>query len=153
MDWKKIVFAIAICLIYIPMVFMAVNTFFPKAPVNECYIDYKYPVIAAENKEINQTQLDEYNRKIRECEISFDSERTKYDGWKFIVIMIVNIIATLFMLMKFDKSIIFGLFFGVVITAFSATINYMESRSVIGFALLVFLFGLIIYFVNRLSKD
>jgi len=55
--------------------------------------------------------------------------------------------------MKFDKSIIFGLFFGVVITAFSATINYMESRSVIGFALLVFLFGLIIYFVNRLSKD
>ena len=152
MDWKKIVFAIAICLIYIPMVFMAVTTFFPKTPVNECYVDYKYP-IAAEGKELNQTQLDEYNRNMRECEISFESERTKYDGWKFIVIMIVNIIATLFMLMKFDKSIIFGLFFGVVITAFSATINYMESRSVIGFALLVFLFGLIIYFVNRLSKD
>ncbi|OIO62734.1 hypothetical protein COY26_00040 [Candidatus Woesearchaeota archaeon CG_4_10_14_0_2_um_filter_33_10] len=152
MDWKKIVFAIAICLIYIPMVFMAVTTFFPKTPVNECYVDYKYP-IAAEGKELNQTQLDEYNRNMRECEISFESERTKYDGWKFIVIMIVNIIATLFMLMKLDKSIIFGLFFGVVITAFTATINYMESRSVIGFALLVFLFGLIIYFVNRLSKN
>ena len=152
MNWKKIVFAVAICLLYIPMVFMAVTTFFPKTPVNECYMDYKYPVIA-EGKEVNQTQLDEYNREMRECELSFESERTKYDGWKFIVMIILNIIAAFVMLLNIDKSIIFGLFFGVTITAFTATIRYMESRSVIGFGLLVVLFGIIIYFVNSRKND
>jgi len=98
-------------------------------------------------------QRDEYNQDMRECEENYDKQKTKYDSWKFIVIMIISIIAAFVMLIKLDKSIIFGLFFGVVITAFTATINYMESRSVIGFALLVFLFGLIIYFVNRMSKD
>ena len=147
MDWKKIVFAIAICLLYIPMVFMAVNTFFPETPKNTCR--NFYPV----DKNMTVLQSEQYNQDMQECEENYDEQRTKYDGWKFIVIMIINIIAALFMLMKLDKSIIFGLFFGIVITAFTATINYMESRSIIGFALLVFLFGLIIYFVNRMSKN
>ena len=147
MDWKKIIFAIAICLIYIPMVFMAVNTFFPETPKNTCR--NFYPV----DKNMTVLQSEQYNQDMQECEENYDEQRTKYDGWKFIVIMIINIIAALFMLMKLDKSIIFGLFFGIVITAFTATINYMESRSIIGFALLVFLFGLIIYFVNRMSKN
>lgn len=147
MDWKKIVFAIAICLIYIPMVFMAVNTFFPETPRNTCYKFY------SPDKNMTNVERDQYNQDMRECEENYDKQKTKYDSWKFIVIMIISIIAAFVMLIKLDKSIIFGLFFGVVITAFTATINYMESRSVIGFALLVFLFGLIIYFVNRMSKD
>ena len=147
MDWKKIVFAIAICLIYIPMVFMAVNTFFPETPRNTCY--KFYPI----DKNMTEPQRDEYNQDMQECEENYDKQRAKYDGWKFIVIMIISIIAAFVMLIKLDKSIIFGLFFGVVITAFTATINYMESRSIVGFALLVFLFGLIIYFVNKMSKD
>lgn len=147
MDWKKIVFAIAICLIYIPMVFMAVNTFFPQTPRNACY--ELYPI----ERNLTEPSKVEYNEEMRQCEEDYREQRTKYDGWKFIVIMIISIIAAFVMLIKLDKSIIFGLFFGVVITAFTATINYMESRSVIGLALLVFLFGLIIYFVNRMSKD
>ena len=47
---------------------------------------------------------------------------------------------------------LFVLFFGVVITAFSATIGYMESRSIPGFILLVLLFGIIIYFVSTRAK-
>lgn len=150
MDWKKIVFAIAICLLYIPLVFMAVNTFFPKTPTNECYMEYPYP--AAAEKVANQTQMDEYYRQARECDNAFMAEQTRYDGWKFIVVMIINIIAAFLMLLEIDKSIIFGLFFGVTITAFTATLRYMESRSVLGFCLLVVLFGVIVYFVNS-RKD
>lgn len=149
MDWKKIVFAIAISLLYIPMVFMAVNTFFPETPINTCYSFKPYPL----GENITDVERDQYNREMQECQEKYDEQKTKYDGWKFIVIMLINIIAALFMLMKLDKSIIFGLFFGIVITAFTATINYMQSRSVLGFILLVFLFGLIVYFVNILSKE
>jgi hypothetical protein len=149
MDWKKIVFAVAISLLYIPMVFMAVNTFFPKTPVNTCYSYRPYPI----GENITDAERDKYNQEMQECQEKYDEQKTKYDGWKFIVIMVINIIASLFMLMKLDKSIIFGLFFGVVITAFTATINYMQSRSVFGFILLVLLFGLIIYFVNKLGKE
>jgi len=147
MNWKKIVFAIAICLIYIPMVFMAVNTFFPETPRNECY--NFYPV----DRNLTEPEKVEYNEEMRQCEEDYREQRTKYDSWKFIVIMMINIIAVFFMLTNIDKSVIFGLFFGVVITAFIATMSYMESRSVIGFALLVLLFGLIIYFVNKMSKN
>jgi uncharacterized protein (DUF983 family) len=151
MEWKKIVFAIAISLLYIPIVFMAVNTFFPETPRNTCYSIKPFPVGESEN--IIDAEREQYNQEMQECQEKYDEQRTKYDGWKFIAIMVINIIAALFMLMKVDKSIIFGLFFGVVITAFTAAINYMQSRSVVGFILLVFLFGLIVYFVNILSKE
>lgn len=147
MEWKPVVFALAICLLYIPMVFMAVNTFFPKEPYNDCYNKYPYPA-PAEGKAENRTLVEEYSRKMMECERAWLEEKTRYDGWKFIVVMVINILAALLMLLNLDKSIIFGLFFGVVITAFSATWRYMDSRSVVGFILLLVLFGIIIYFVN-----
>ena len=66
--------------------------------------------------------------------------------------MIINIVFAFVMLLNLDKSIIFGLFFGVVITAFIATIRYIDSRTIPGFVLLVVLFGIIIYFVNSMKK-
>lgn len=148
-DWRKIVFAIAICLLYIPMVYMGVNTFFPKTPRDTCY-DTSVPMKMQENA--TDEQWIEYNRKMTECENSYQDEREKYDGWKFIVIMIINIVFAFVMLLNLDKSIIFGLFFGVVITAFTATIRYIESRTIIGFFLLIVLFGIIIYFVNSMRN-
>ena len=139
----KFVFAIAICLLYIPMVFMAVKTFFPEIPDNDCYA--ARPLVET-NESIKASE------EMRECEQAYEKEREKYDGWKFIFIMIVNIIATFVMLFKLEASIVYGLFFGVVITAFSATIRYMESRSIPGFALLVILFGMIIYFISSKKK-
>lgn len=150
MDWKRIVFAIAICLIYIPMVFMAVNTFFPKVSYNTCYYPKEIPVAVGT---LNQSELDAQYREMQECEQNYSVEREKYDGWKFIAIMILSIVAALVMLLKLDKSIVLGLFLGVVITALVATIRYMESRSIPGFILLVILFVLIIFFVNIKRKE
>ena len=142
---NKYVFAIAICLLYIPMVFMAVNTFFPEIPDNDCYIARPFV-------EGDEAENIKYNEEMRECEQAYSKEESRYDGWKFIVVMIINIIAAFVMLLKLDKSVVYGLFFGVVITAFSATIRYMESRSIPGFILLVLLFGMIIYFVSSRGK-
>jgi multidrug transporter EmrE-like cation transporter len=150
MDWRRIVFAIAICLIYIPLVFMAVNTFFPATPENQCYLSYKpYPAGA----EPTPAEIDAQNAEMRQCDTDYRATQQMYDGWKFIVIMIVNIVAAFVMLLKMDMSVIYGLFFGVVITAFASTIRYMESRSIPGFCLLVFLFALIIFFVNSRKNE
>ena len=35
--WKQIIFAIAIALLFIPMVYLGVNTFFPASPIEDCY--------------------------------------------------------------------------------------------------------------------
>jgi hypothetical protein len=146
-DWKKIVFALAITLLYIPMVFMAVNTFFPDTPQNTCY------AIRPALPERNQTQEYEQSmQELRQCEADYRQLQQQYHGWKFITIMIINIITAGIMITKLDKSIIYGLFFGVVITAFTATIRYMDSHSIPGFILLVILFGIVIYFVNAMRN-
>ncbi|MFH1399044.1 MAG: hypothetical protein ABIG95_02950 [Candidatus Woesearchaeota archaeon] len=157
MNGRKVLFAIAICLIYIPMVFMAVNTFFPKTPLNECYAKYRLGPMVAEKANASQmaaynVQIAEYDAEMQACDMEYEQIRTKYDGWKFIVIMLVNIMASLVILTKLDKSVVYGLFFGVVVTAFVSSIRYGESRSIPGFALLVVLFGIVIYFVNS-RKD
>jgi len=149
-SWKKTFFGLAICLLYIPMVFMAVNTFFPKISDNTCYeSSYSYPV----PEKLNETEVALREAKMRECNNLFQAEQTKYDSWKLILIMVINIIAASVILLNLDKSIRYGLFFGIVITAFAATIRYGNSRSIPGFVLLVCLFGFIIYLVNLWKKD
>jgi hypothetical protein len=149
-SWKKTFFGLAICLLYIPMVFMAVNTFFPKISDNACYeSSYSYPV----PEKLNETEMALREAKMRECYKLFEAEQIKYDGWKLILIMIINIVAASVILLNLEKSVRYGLFFGIVITAFAATIRYINSRSIPGFVLLVFLFGFIIYLVNLWKKD
>jgi hypothetical protein len=153
-SWKKTFFGLAICLLYIPMVFMAVNTFFPKI-TDTCYDSvYTSRVIASPVPEkLNETEMALREAEMRECYKLFEAEQIKYDGWKLILIMIINIVAASLILLNLEKSVRYGLFFGIVITAFAATIRYINSRSIPGFVLLVFLFGFIIYLVNLWKKD
>jgi hypothetical protein len=153
-DWRKIVFAIAIALLFIPMVFLGVNTFFPKEPANTCY-NNMFPVAPKEGPLTQEEQAQynadqqKYNEEQQVCQTAWDAARIQYDGMKYIVIMIICIIASFTMLLNLDKSIIYGLFFGVVITAFSGTIAYIQARSIVGFILMVVLFILIIVWVQR----
>ncbi|NTV23713.1 MAG: hypothetical protein HGA85_05045 [Nanoarchaeota archaeon] len=151
MEWKKVVFGLAVCLLYIPMVFMAVNTFFPKTPENTCYLSYPYKYGAPENLTYEQQQA--RDEEMRLCDSKYQEERTRYDGWKFIIIMIINIIASAVLLINLDKSIRYGLFFGIVIAAFAGTMGYMESRSAVGFGLLVVLFIFVVYLINSWKKE
>ena len=45
-----------------------------------------------------------------------------------------------------------GLFFGSAIATFIATINYFESKSRIGFVILVLMFCTVLFFITRMEK-
>lgn len=152
-NWKKIVFALAIALLYIPLVFLGVNTFFPEDPVNDCY-KFQLPVNCkeAENVTVCEQASLEDQEEMNLCYEEYENERQKHDGNKYVVLMLICVITSFVMLMSLDKSVKYGLFIGVVITAFSGTMQYIESRSLIGFILMVVLFVVIIYFVQRNSK-
>jgi len=151
-DWRKIIFALAISLLFIPMVYLGINTFFPEGPdFDDCYAEVRLPCEPGDEACYEQNTAQ--NKENRECMQAYEKERTKYDSGKYIALMIICVIASFVMLIKLDKSIIYGLFFGVVITAFSGTMQYMGARSLIGFILMVCLFILIIYFVQRERKN
>ena len=143
-NWKHIVFTLAITFLFVPMVYLGVNTFFPESPSNTCY--EKVPRPEAEFSEEHAIQM-------RECQDNWQKERTKHDGGKYITIIIICILASLVMLVPLDKSITYGLFLGVVVTAFTGTIRYLDSRSKAGFVLMVFLFGMVIYFIHRTASQ
>jgi hypothetical protein len=148
-----IVFAIAITLIFVPMVFLGVNTFFPKEP-NGSECNYITPMKSCT---INATdaclkEQEAANQKSMECYNRLEEERTRYDGLKYITIMVICLIASFVMLTRLDKSILYGLFAGVVLSAFIGTIRYISARSILGFGLLVLLFIVVIYFIQRDRK-
>lgn len=154
--WKKVVFAIAISLLYIPMVFLGINTFFPDLDRDNCYEIYPRSVCGPDGVGPGTLECDKLNQDYyveqNECREDYEQQRKDYEGNKYIVLMIICLITSLVMLFKLDVSVIMGLFFGVVITAFSGTIRYIDSKSMIGFFLMVILFIVIIIFVQRSKK-
>lgn len=148
MKWKSVVFAVAIALLFIPMVFLGVNTFFPEADYSDCD---SIPICGPDAAD-DCLEGRELTAQAKECYEEQDKIREKYDGSKYITIIVICLIASMIMLVKLDKSIVFGLFTGIVITAFVGTIRYISSKSYIGFALLVVLFFVIIFFIQK-EKD
>ena len=152
-EWKKVVFALAISLLFVPLVYLGINTFFPENPDNDCYRSL-LPLNCRDAEDVSaceQANLENQN-EMDDCWDEYDALNKKYDGNKYIVLMIICVITSFVMLMNLDKSVKYGLFMGVVITAFSGTMQYIESRSLIGFILMIILFVVIIYFVQRNSK-
>lgn len=147
-EWRKVVFAIAISLLFVPMVYLGVNTFFPAEPQNTCYPRFIAPPCKEEESACWERQR-ATDMEMQDCQLAWEQERKRYEGGKYIVIMLISIAASLVMLLRLEKSIVYGLFFGVVITAFTGTLRYIDARSVFGFGLMVALFALIIAFVQR----
>lgn len=150
-NWKKVIFAIAIALLYIPMVYLGINTFFPDTPTDRCYEAVPVPRCLPEDEGcLQKEQLSSKERQ--DCYDKQQQEKREYEGKKYIVLMIICLLTSLIMLTKIEQSVIYGLFFGVVITAFTGTIRYIDSKSMIGFFLMVALFLIIILFVQRFRK-
>ncbi len=156
--WKDTIFIISIAMIFIPMVFLGVNTFFPEfdqdnscrmpIPIKACHL-LEDNVTAYENC-INEQNIESEKNSL--CYDEMNQEREKYDGFKFITILIICLITSFVMLYELNRSIKYGLFTGVVITAFISTIRYLNSRSLIGFLLLILLFVIIIYYISKEKK-
>lgn len=191
MDWAKLLYVVVIACLYVPMVFLGSNVFFPKftgsdmaMPYKDCYSFARLPdqigqkldltctgTVSAEGGKVElrcagdglpQTaslpEIEAYQQKIEACnedqqiaQKQWEDERNKYDGWKYLSISIFNLIIILAVLfIGFKETVIMGLFFGAVCATFGATIRYWDyARTKIGFIVLVVIFFVVLYFINR----
>jgi len=164
MNWTKLLYVLIVILLYIPMVFLGANVFFPKYTGTEqfyqtgidCYGKYPYPANYQLNdnaskaiREQQQACVEDYNTKQR----AWEKEKNTYESWKYLFIVLFNLVILLIALfVKFQDSIIMGLFLGSTISTFAATIRYFDSNSKLGFGVLVVTFFVVLYFINR-KKD
>ena len=156
--WKKILFAAIIIILYIPLVFMGANIFFPQYDYTnypmykDCYMGKPAPVNgydAHTQAEINKCQ--EEQTKIQQ---DFDKKKRKYDGWKYLAIVLFCLLTIgAASLLKLNDSVMYGLFIGATITTFISTIMYFTTRSKIGFGILVLIFITVIVFIMKRKDD
>lgn len=185
MNWLKFLYVLLIVLVYVPMVFLGANVFFPKftgshsyyQPPADCYGKYPYPekleVVtgASPVAEAQRTALDAQRQKCFEEQKAeqdkFDEEKRLYDGQKYVFITLFNLaILLLALFLPLGKetsqkkgtpapespqkeSIILGLFVGSIIATFGATIQNFDSRSKVGFMILVIIFLAMLYFIYK----
>lgn len=155
MDWTKLLYVLIIVLLYVPMVFLGANVFFPKYTGDDAHFQgyekcspTRAPAdaITGEEREANQECLDkaEEERKV------FNAEKREYEGWKYVFVVAFNLIILLIALfITLQDSIVMGLFTGTVVAIFFSTIRYFDSNSKVGFGLLVVTFFVALFFINR----
>ena len=151
MNWKPVVFTILVIILYVPLVFMGSNVFFPKYtdnfPYKECYPRVE-PINNTNQENINKC-LDEQNVK----QVQYEKEKRGYDGWKYLAIVLFNlVIVSLILFLNFNNEITYGLFIGATVATFIATLIYFNTRSKLGFLALVLVFVLSIYFITKLAN-
>jgi hypothetical protein len=168
MNWTKLLYGFIIALLYVPMVFLGANVFFPKYTGTDSYyqpVDNCYPPTADMSKlpiETQQTLSEAQQNKTNEClvrqrteQTAWDEGRKVYNGWKYTAITGFNLVIMLaaVLLTGLMDVVMMGVFFGTVVTAFIATVNYWDyARTPIGFGLMLVLFFVVLWFINRRAK-
>jgi hypothetical protein len=153
MNWPKIMLTLVVILLYIPLVFMGANVFFPEYSGSESYYNsYKTCNMEAADK-LGCVQNDTCMQEQVEEQKAFEESKNKYDGNKYIFIVVLGLIVLLLALfVSFDESVNIGLFLGAVLTSFFSTWTYFETQSKIGFGVLFMIFFVAIYFITK-KKD
>ncbi len=122
----------------------------------DCYNKYPYPA----TEKISEEQSLAISEKQEECQKKYfaeqkiwEQEKNTYEGQKYMFIIIFNLIILLIALfVTFQDSIVMGLFMGSIVTTFVATLMYFQSKSKIGFVILVITFFVTLFFIDR-KKD
>ncbi|MBI5797911.1 hypothetical protein HZA98_03335 [Candidatus Woesearchaeota archaeon] len=155
MDWTKALLALVVILLYIPLVFMGANVFFPEYTGSHSYYsNFKTCDIAKGSADVpvyqqNQTCAGEQQA----AQDAFEQAKAKYDGNKYIFIVGLSLFVLLLALfISFDESVIIGLFLGSVLTSFFSTWIYFSTQSKIGFALLAVIFFITLFFITKLKS-
>ena len=161
MNWTKLIYVLIIVLLYIPMVFLGANVFFPKyTGQNAHFYDYKqcypYPsdkITSEQQAEIDQKQL-QCQKDQQQAQQTFEEQKQQYESQKYIFVTIFNllILSLALFLPMLQDSVSMGLFVGSIATTFGATIRFFDTNSKIGFIILVITFFAMLYFINR-KKD
>ncbi len=168
MNWTKLLYALMIVLLYVPMVFLGANVFFPeytgmdsyyRGPYADCYGKYPYPAApeklsVAERAVLEENQL-KCNEEFQTNQDEFEAAKLSYEGWKYVFITLFNlgILLLALFLRKMQDSVTMGLFLGSIAATFGATVRYFDTKSKIGFAILVVTFFIMLYFINRKKEN
>jgi|GEM_PF-1270381 len=168
MNWTKLLYVLIIVLLYVPMVFLGANVFFPQytgmnsyynEPFQDCYVKNPYPAGGIEK--LNETEravIDSAQRKCQEennaVQRKWEEGKNAYEGNKYVVVTVFNLLILLIALFVplLQDSVIMGLFLGSIVATFGATIRYFDTNSKIGFSILVLTFFIVLYFINK-KKD
>lgn len=165
MNWARMFYVLIIVLLYIPMVFLGANVFFPEYTgsqsyyhgFGDCYMKYPYPE-PAKLSEPQRVAVSEMQRKCQEennlAQKRWEDEKLKYEGTKYVFISLFNLAVLLIaaFLPFLQDTVAMGLFLGSIGATFGATIHYFDTRSKIGFVILVVTFFLMLFFIN-MKKD
>lgn len=165
MNWMKLLSALIIILLYVPMVFLGANVFFPQYTGSDsyytgtdCYGKYPYPVsektTPAEASAVTEKQQacnEEYQNALK----AWETEKNAYEGKKYVFVTLFNLIVLLGALLipLLQDSVILGLFLGSTISTFAATLRFFNTNSRVGFMLLVVTFIIVLFFVNRKKES
>ena len=167
MNWTKLLYVLIIVLLYIPMVFLGANVFFPEytgtnsyyqGPGSDCYQKYPYPQNPDTLSTAQRTVIDDSQRKCQEEYVAnqkkWEAEKLAYEGQKYVFIAIFNLLILLLALFlpTLQDSVTMGLFLGSIGATFGATLRYFDTQSKIGFIILVVTFFAMLFFINR-KKD
>ena len=156
-----------IVLLYVPMVFLGANVFFPEYTVTnsyyhgytDCYGKYPYPANPDKLTIAERSVIDENQRKCNEdfqkAQEEFEQVILSYEGRKYVFISLftLGILLLALFLPKLQDSVTMGLFMGSIAATFGGTVRYFDSRSKMGFAVLVVTFFAMLYFINRKKEN
>jgi len=149
----KYIYVGIVLLIYIPLVFMGANVFFPKYTGPNSYYQYKecaLSVTPGEDRQIDQKCIEEQEQK----RIQFETEKNAYNANKYLFIVLIALVSLgIISLLKLDNSINLGVFLGAAITTFVSTLMYLQTASKLGFGVLVLVFILTVYCINKNKKS
>jgi len=156
---KRIGFILIIILVFTPLSFLVSNTItdnmIVKEETEECW--YDRPYIEPWEKQDNRSQV-EYEKQqddMRECEKRNDIIEDKQDITNFIIITIINVIVIISLLIlsnKLDDVITYSMFFAAGLNTIIVVMRYISIRSVLGVALGILLFVLLLVFINKNLK-
>ncbi len=85
----------------------------------------------------------------------WENNKLAYEGKKYVFIALFNLAILLLALFlpKLQDSVTMGLFLGSIGATFGATLRYFDTRSKIGFVILVITFFAMLYFINRKKES
>ena len=166
MNWTKLLYVLIIVLLYVPMVFLGANVFFPQYTGQQafyrgdtdCYIKYPYPAQPEKLADAQRQAIDENQRKcnleLQQKQEDFEQAKLQYEGKKYSFIALFNLAILLIALFVplLQDSVMMGLFLGSTAATFGATVRFFDTKSKLGFIILVITFFIVLYFINR-KKD
>lgn len=161
-NWIKLLYVLVITLLYVPMVFLGANVFFPEYTGSDSYFrGYEKcggprfsPVEAPEQREMDQEAYEKCMEDNRAQEKAWNDARAEYNGMKYAAITGFNLLILLIIIfITLADAVTMGIFFGTVVTAFGATVSYWEyARTKMGFILMLITFFVVLFVVNKRAR-